>query len=142
MALDLKRLAGEVSVRHGIRLDPDDPMMAVVTLNRLCLEDTVQTLTAELTEKLTEATEGLEQAGKRVQARAGSALAEEVRRAAAAIREELHSDVQGATLQARQLVDEVNRAHGRVVVRRWIAAGVCAGLALFGFGVAIGKFLL
>jgi hypothetical protein len=142
MALDLKRLAGEVSVRHGVRLDPDDPMMAVVTLNQLCLEDTVQTLTAELTKKLTEATAELERAGVRVQARVGSALAEDVRRAAAAIREELHADIQGATLQTRQFVAEVNRAHGQVVVRRWVAAGVCAGMALFGFGVAVGKCLL
>ena len=39
--IDLKRLAAEVSVQHGIRVDPDDPMMAVVTLNRLVFEQAV-----------------------------------------------------------------------------------------------------
>jgi hypothetical protein len=34
-ATEIKRLAAEVSVQHGIRIDPDDPIMAVVTLNRL-----------------------------------------------------------------------------------------------------------
>ncbi len=35
---EFKRLAAEVSVQHGIRLDPDNPIMAIVTLNRLVLE--------------------------------------------------------------------------------------------------------
>ena len=38
---DLKRIAAEVSVQHGIRIDADDPMMAVVTLNRLVFEQAV-----------------------------------------------------------------------------------------------------
>ena len=36
--LDLRQLAAKVSIEHGIRVDPDDPIMAVVTLNRLVLE--------------------------------------------------------------------------------------------------------
>jgi hypothetical protein len=40
-AIDVKRLAAEVSVQHGIRLDPDDPIMAVVTLNQLVFEQSV-----------------------------------------------------------------------------------------------------
>ena len=40
-AIDVKRLAAEVSVQHGIRLDPDDPIMAVVTLNKLVFEQSV-----------------------------------------------------------------------------------------------------
>ena len=39
--IDLKRLAAEVSVQHGIRIDPDDPMLAVMTLNRLVFEHAV-----------------------------------------------------------------------------------------------------
>ncbi|MDQ6676153.1 MAG: hypothetical protein M3Z09_02520 [Acidobacteriota bacterium] len=39
--IDIKRLAAEVSAQHGIRIDPDDPMMAVVTLNRLVFEQAV-----------------------------------------------------------------------------------------------------
>ena len=38
---DLKRIAAEVSIQHGIRLDADDPMMAAVTLNRLVFEQAV-----------------------------------------------------------------------------------------------------
>jgi len=38
---DLKRIAAEVSIQHGIRLDTDDPMMAVVTLNRMVFEQAV-----------------------------------------------------------------------------------------------------
>ena len=34
-------MAAEVSIQHGIRLDADDPMMAVVTLNRLVFEQAV-----------------------------------------------------------------------------------------------------
>ncbi len=65
--IDLKRLAAEVSVQHGIRIDPDDPMMAVVTLNRLVFEQAV----AQVLERVQSSVRDFEAAADKVQVRAG-----------------------------------------------------------------------
>ena len=72
---DLKRIAAEVSIQHGIRLDADDPMMAVVTLNRLVFEQAV----ADVLERVQLAVRDFEAAADKVQVRAGGVLAQEVR---------------------------------------------------------------
>jgi len=41
MAIDVERLLAEALTKHGIRLDPHDPAIVLVTLNRLVLEDAV-----------------------------------------------------------------------------------------------------
>jgi hypothetical protein len=68
--LDLKELAAKVSVEHGIRVDPDDPIMAVVTLNRLVLEQA----TNEIVEEVRAATREFEHAAEGVQVQAGAFL--------------------------------------------------------------------
>ena len=80
--VDLKRIAAEVSAQHGIRIDADDPIMAVVTLNRLIFEQSVN----ELTECLRLRTDEMEKAAARVQVRAGGVLAQEVRECVAALK--------------------------------------------------------
>ena len=84
-AIDLKRLAAEVSVQHGIRIDPDDPMLAVVTLNRLVFEHAV----AQVLERMQSSVQDFEAATEKVQVRAGAVLAQEVRNCGAAFRLEL-----------------------------------------------------
>ena len=59
--IDLKRLAAEVSVQHGIRVDPDDPMMAVVTLNRLVFEQAI----GQVLERVQESVRDFETAAER-----------------------------------------------------------------------------
>jgi hypothetical protein len=65
--IDVKRLAAEISVMHGIRLDSDDPIMAVVTLNQLVFEQSVSVVV----DRVASAVRELEQAADKVQARAG-----------------------------------------------------------------------
>jgi hypothetical protein len=36
MAIDVERLLAEALSKHGIRLDPHDPAIVLVTLNRMC----------------------------------------------------------------------------------------------------------
>ena len=83
--IDLKRLAAEVSVQHGIRVDPDDPMMAVVTLNRLVFEQSI----AQVLERVQASVRDFETAADKVQVRAGGALAQEVRDWGLAMRQEV-----------------------------------------------------
>jgi hypothetical protein len=80
-SLDLKKLAAEVSTQHGIRIDPDDPMMAVITLNRLVFERAVD----EAVTRLKMSADEIDRAAGRIQVRAGTALAQEVKEYTAAI---------------------------------------------------------
>ena len=128
---DVKRLAAEISVQHGIRVDPDDPMMAVVTLNRLVLEQAV----GEIVEHLQAATRDFQDATEKVQLRAGSRLAREVRDSAAALREEL---IEAGRLRAHQVTTEMSRANARPPARWALAAGVVIGILLFLSGLWVG----
>jgi hypothetical protein len=134
---EIKRLAAEVSVQHGIRVDPDDPIMAVVTLNRLMLERVI----ANAVNLIGEATEEFNRATERVQIRAGSVVAQEVRDAVASIRAEIHKDIESARLNARELINELHQTQLRS--RRWwgLVFGLSAGAGLFAAGVFAGTFL-
>ena len=134
-AAEIRRLAAEVSAQHGIRIDPDDPMMAVVTLNRLILE----TAFSQALQSFQSVSAEFNQAAERVQIRVGSTVGQEVRECAAIIREELQKDIDKARLNARELIVEVQRAQSRRSIIRWIAIGILGGTILFasGFYLAI-----
>ncbi|MBX6329770.1 MAG: hypothetical protein IRY89_14470 [Pseudolabrys sp.] len=61
--MDVEKLIGEVAARNGIRIEPDDPAFALVTLNQLVLEDAVKILVREIHA----ATADFESAAERVQ---------------------------------------------------------------------------
>src|SRR5215510_6613620 len=48
MAIDTERLLTEALRKHGIRLDPDDPAVVLVTLNRLVLEDVARSIATDI----------------------------------------------------------------------------------------------
>ena len=135
--LDLKQLAAKVSVEHGIRVDPDDPIMAVVTLNRLVLEQSAN----EIVEEVRSATREFEQAAENVQVRAGSLVAQEVRGCVATLREELLKNIGKASAEARERIEAAARADPRPDIQRWVAIGLILGTALFGCGVWLGIIL-
>ncbi|MEO8663385.1 MAG: hypothetical protein ABI693_33320 [Bryobacteraceae bacterium] len=72
---DLKRMLAQVCVEHSVRIDTDDPAVAVVELNRLILESVL----AKATDQIRAATAELDLALERVQVRAGALLAKELR---------------------------------------------------------------
>ncbi len=69
--MDVEKLIGEVAARNGIRIEPDDPAFALVTLNQLVLEEAVKNLVREIRA----ATADFESAAERVQSRVGAMLA-------------------------------------------------------------------
>jgi len=73
--IEVERLLAEALSKHGIRLDPHDPAVVLVTLNRLVLEDAWKGLVADMRK----ATAEFEQAADRIQSRFGSALAMKVK---------------------------------------------------------------
>ena len=131
--LDLKQLAAKVSVEHGIRVDPDDPIMAVVTLNRLVLESA----TNEVVEGIRTATREFEQAVESVQVRAGSFLAERARDFASVLRQVAARNVGNGSIRAQERIG----SDAKAIAQRWAVIGMLAGIALFGCGVWVGTIL-
>jgi hypothetical protein len=128
--LDLKKLAAEVSAEHGIRIDADDPVMAVITLNRLVFEQVVERAMARLQASADE----IDRAAARVQIRTGSLMAQELKECAANFERQTRSaidDLVGASKQGRS---------SRVTEKaRRIALGlVLAASLLFLLGVYVG----
>jgi hypothetical protein len=135
--LDIRQLAAKVSVEHGIRVDPDDPIMAVVTLNRLVLEQAANEIVAEVRS----ATREFEQAAESVQLRAGVLIAQRVRDCVALLRQEIANDIGNASTRGRKSIGDVGRADERPAVQRWVAIGLLSGAVLFGCGVLVGAML-
>ena len=127
---EIKRLAAEVSGAHGIRLDPDDPMMAVVTLNRLVLEQ----VSSGMLKTLAEATRELNDAAGRVQVRAGAVIAEELKAQVVAARGELKIEASALAVPRESGFQSQQR-------RLWLAVGLVAALGLFGAGFCLGTLI-
>lgn len=130
--IDLKRLAAEVSVQHGIRIDPDDPMFAVVTLNRLIFDQAV----AEVLERMQSSIRDFEAATEKVQIRAGAILAQEVRECGLALRQRCRQTLEQAAGPRSE--SQVSR-HPKVRPK-WNStpAVIVIGLMLFAAGVLVG----
>jgi hypothetical protein len=139
LKLNAKRLATAVSERHGIRIEQDDPMMAVVTMHQLILEEMVRAMSEQICSALAKATADLEQAAKRVQVRASATIIDEVKQAVAALRREMNSDIGRASLRAEELVNAAARARGYFVISYWWAGGF--GFTLFLIGLVVSRFL-
>ena len=114
MAIDTDRLLTEALKKHGIRLDPDDPAVVLVTLNRLVLEDVAESVAANIGK----ATKEFEEAAGRLQGKVGSAI--------------------GAVIKAS------TGSAAAPAWNRWayLALGLGSGGGLFLAGIAIGKWVL
>jgi hypothetical protein len=88
----IDRLIAEVAARHGVLLRRDDAAFALVTLNQLVLEDGIKDLTAQIRT----ATAEFESTFERVQARAGAAVAKDLRQLIVELRS--HVNVTAAEL--------------------------------------------
>lgn len=132
--IDHNQLIGQVAAKNGIRLEPNDPAFVLVTLNEAVLQDAVAVLTKDIRQTLDSFADSL----AKTDHRAGKALAHDVKTAAAELRRELNSDIDRASLRARELIVQVSNANTRPVIAKWLAAGTIAALLLFLCGVALG----
>jgi hypothetical protein len=135
--LDLKQLAAKVSVEHGIRVDPDDPIMAVVTLNRLVLEQAAN----EIIEEVRSATREFERAATSVQARAGNLVAHEVRGCVAVLRHEVQKELANSPARPIGGVEAAGQARVWSGALPWVAIGLLLATALFSCGLWLGTRL-
>lgn len=121
--LDVQRLIGEVAAKNGIRLEPNDPAFALVTLNQLVLEETMKRLSENVSLMLAQFADSL----NKTERRAGALLAQDAKNAAVDIKTLLRSEAQAGTGSA------LPAPH-----HKWATLGLLSGLLLFGIGVAIG----
>ena len=135
--MDIKQAIAKVAERHGILLRPDDPAFALVTLNELVLE----AIANKLIEQMNASINQFSTAAEKIQIRAGTALADEVRAAVELVRIGLHVDLEVAGLKARELVMEVHQAHSRSNLVRWFSAGILATLALLFCGWLLSRII-
>jgi hypothetical protein len=89
ITFNVQRLIAAVAAEHRLVLKPDDSVFAIVTMNRLVLEESLEAIRAVVAEDLTQ----FKQTAQWAHSRAQSAIEAEVRRSARAVREELGSDI-------------------------------------------------
>ncbi len=135
--VEIQRLIAEVAARHNVFLKPDDPAIALVTMNQLILDRAMETVHEQIRATIAEFHASMQKAEKR----AGSMLAQGVKESTVQMQRGLHNDIQNASLKAREIVHLVNEAHRRPALIRWSAVGLIAGALLFGGGVWLGTLL-
>jgi uncharacterized membrane protein YgdD (TMEM256/DUF423 family) len=136
-SIEVQGLIAEVAARHNLFLKPDDPAIAMVTMNQLILNAAVEAVNEKIRETIADFHASMQKAEKR----AGTMLAQTVKESAAQIQQGLHTDIHGAGLKAREIVHLVNEAHRRPALIRWSAVGLLAGTVLFSGGVWLGTLL-
>jgi len=65
---DVKRLISEVAAQNGIRVEPDDPLFALVTINRIVLEEATQELQDRIQARIAEFDASYQKAERRAAA--------------------------------------------------------------------------
>jgi hypothetical protein len=134
---DVKQLIAAVRARNGIRVEEDDPIFALVTLNELVLEQIARRVSDEITTRLVAFNVGMD----KTERRAGSLLAQDVKEAGAQIRADLQKDIDAAGMKAAYLVYKVDQAHKRPALIRWITVGLSLAVVLLVFGFYVGMYL-
>lgn len=135
--IDVQQLITEVATRHDLLLKPGDPWVALVTMNSLLLEHSLETVHDEIRATIGEFDASVQKAEKR----AGTMLAQEVKESSQQMRQGLQNDIRVAGVKSLEFVHAVNEANRRPARIRWCAVGLVAGAALFGSGVWVGTLL-
>ncbi len=133
-SIDIKRLAADVSAQHGIRIDSDDPMMAVVTLNRLVFEHAI----AQVLEQMQIASHEFESASEKTQVRAGAVLAQEIRECGRLMRQEVASAIEDAAQRKPIVHPKMRQLIGPKASLRSLMGGFVLSIGLIGVGIWIG----
>ena len=136
--MDVKTLIGEVAARHNIRLEPDDPMFALLTLNRIVLQEAADRSEAQLRASLADFMATIE----KLEGRAGRVLAENVKAASARAQQSLRNDLASAGSRLDEALRRAQIAHTRPYVVRWTAVGILCALLMFVCGVIVGRTAL
>jgi len=133
---DIRELIGKVASRNNVRVDEDDPIFAVSTINLLMLQEAIE----PMAERFRAIVQEFKESARLIDERAGKLFAEEVRRSATAWRDQINDDIKAASLQSEKMVKAVALTYSRNQMIIWVVTGVASGAVLFASGVAVGHF--
>ena len=133
--LDEKRVIEEIATKNDIRVFPDEPFFAAVTVMQLALEESLQSVEERFRAIISE----FESNVRGVERRAGIAVAQEAKVWAGEVRQGLQKDIGVAGLKARELVQKMHEAHERPRMVFWTSIGLLCALGLFCSGVWFGR---
>jgi CHASE3 domain sensor protein len=133
--MDVNRIIAEVASRHGILLHPTDPAFALVTINQLVLEESIERVSREIEKRIAQFDASMQELGQR----AGKAVAQEIRNVLAEVRQQLSEGIQATFANAPS--EDFSRSWSRMAMLRWIGVGVLSGLVLFSAGFLVGIVL-
>ena len=137
MANDIQKLISEVAVRNHIVVEPDDPIFAVSTINRMMMDEAVESLLARVRVAIT----AFEASARAVEAHAGKVLAEEIRTSTSAWKAEVARDINIANVRSCEMIDKLNMAHSKPAMIRWGVLGLVAGLLLLIGGIFLDRYV-
>lgn len=140
--IDREELVAELAKAHGIRIDPDDPVLTAAFLNRRLLDEAIARFEAAVrtsADRLTEATvqqvNGAQETAALLVTRAGEWSAERLKGAAAEASAIMLADVRREAARAEQA--------SRMAIRAaWIIAGVSAVAMAGAAGFVLADFQL
>jgi hypothetical protein len=124
-----------VAAEHRFILKPDDAAFALVTMNRLVLEESLEAIRAVVNQDLAQFKDTAQWAHSRAQ----SAIEEEVRRSSRAIREELQRDLNNARLRAAEIVQEVKETYEKPMARMDLIIMILEAVILFIIAFVMGR---
>jgi len=129
--IDVQRVIAEVAARHNILLTPDDAAFALVTMNELVLEELVDRVEARIRESLSV----FDASARDAEGRVARMIANEMERSGARVRQQIENDIRDATVNARKLLEQVAKAHRRLLSARMTAIAVICflGFCLLAF---------
>jgi len=132
---NVERMMAVVAAEHRLILKPDDAAFALVTINRLVLEESLEAIHTLVAADLAQFKETAQWA----HSRAESAVETEVRRLARAVNEELRIDLNNARLKSAEIVQQVKETYEKQMSNRKFTIMVLAGLLLILCGVWVGR---
>jgi hypothetical protein len=137
MANNIQKLISEVAVRNHIVVEPDDPIFAVSTINRVMMDEAVENLLARVRVAIT----AFEASARAVDAHSGKVMAEEIRTSTSAWKAAIAQDINVANVRSCEMIEKLNMAHSLPARLRWGSLGLAAGLLLFVGGILLGAYV-
>ena len=135
ITFNVQRLIAAVAAEHRLMLKPDDAAFAIVTMNRLVLEESLEAIRTLIAQNLAQFKETAQWA----HSRAESAIESEVRRSSRALREELQSDINTARLRAAEIAQEINETYKKPMRYRDLTIMSLAAILILVCGICIGR---
>jgi hypothetical protein len=130
---DAAKIAAIVSERHGIVLAPDDPAMAIVTMNALVLQAKGGEMLGAMNKLMVARIAELRAVLATAEKQAGQTIDAHARATASHFRNALREEI-----AARGRASAANRPRRAPAYRRYLAFAVVA-LAIFAYGFWVGR---